>query len=193
MEPDIHPFLNTGYSFFYFSGIWSFMRTDIQTFNKHQSLKWNECRELDDTFLDFTIRHLSLWASILLLTGWSWLYRRAWRWPSGTDSRIDPWCHRGRGWCWQSPTGEERAACHYIITQVPFEPGTGVLYEYNLAWLLSSLLKGITLFIFFLWCCSGVSMLLLIKISCQAHVGVMRWRCALKAVSERQKHWQHKH
>ena len=53
-------------------------------------------------------KELFLWTIIPLLTWWSWLYRRVWRWPSSTDSRIDPWCHRGRGWCRQSPEEEER-------------------------------------------------------------------------------------
>lgn len=84
---------------------WGHARFDA-TYNMHEKLEhvereWGNWRAHSS---DFTVAPL---------TGWSCRCRRAWRWPSGTGSRSDPWCLRGRGWCWQSPAGEGEASLHH--------------------------------------------------------------------------------
>lgn len=150
--------------------------------------------------------------SIPFLTWWSWLCTRVWRWPLDTDSQIDPWCHRGRVWCLQSPAGEERPGCHNIRTQVPAEPGINRcnvcmwLTEHDLAWLLSYLFKmcSLTCMLFRLkryYTRSFISpflgaawvLLQLAKDHLSNTYSATRWRCATKAVSKIQSNWLHVH
>lgn len=84
--------------------IWQYIHTKYAHLQLQSSLHSNNTL-LIHSYLNLKCVSAADTQNFCLLTGQSWRCRRVWRWPSGTDSRIGPWCRHGLGWCWQSPEG----------------------------------------------------------------------------------------